>query len=138
MPPPNLDWPRLLSPRTWRTLIVNGCTMASMNPGGPATRPFLSLHGTPTWGFLYRNFIAPLIEAEYQAIVPDGVGSGFSDPPRVEAVLPLPHRITDLVSLMDQLQLRSFIIGGHDWGDPPGVWGALQGGALAWNFRHDC
>ena len=34
-------------------------------------RPVVLVHGNPTWGFLYRNFIRPLAEAGHRAIVPD-------------------------------------------------------------------
>jgi cis-3-alkyl-4-acyloxetan-2-one decarboxylase len=38
---------------------------------GPQTgRPVVMLHGNPTWGYLYRNFIPPLVEAGFRAIVP--------------------------------------------------------------------
>jgi hypothetical protein len=32
------------------------------------------VHGNPTWGFLYRNFIGPLTEAGHRAIVPSATG----------------------------------------------------------------
>ena len=33
--------------------------------------PVVLMHGNPTWGYLYRNFIPPLVEAGYRVIVPD-------------------------------------------------------------------
>jgi haloalkane dehalogenase len=36
------------------------------------------------------------------------------------------HHISDLVSLIDQLELQDFIIVGQDWGGPQGVGAALQ------------
>jgi haloalkane dehalogenase len=39
------------------------------------------VHGNPTWGYLYRNFIPPLVEAGYRVIVPDLLGAGRSDKP---------------------------------------------------------
>jgi haloalkane dehalogenase len=84
------------------------------------------LSGNPTYGFLYRFFIAPLTQAGYRAIAPDWVGCGYSDHPRVDTALTMPHHIADLVSLMDQLELRGFVIVGQDWGGPQGVGAALQ------------
>jgi len=84
------------------------------------------LHGNPTWGFLYRDFISPLVEAGYRAIVPDWIGCGYSDHPRIDAAFTLAHHIADLVSLIDQLGLRGFVIVGQDWGGPQGVGAALQ------------
>ena len=86
----------------------------------------LLLHGNPTWGFLYRDFIGPLRDAGYRVIVPDCIGSGYSDHPRIDAALTLAHHIADLVSLIDQLDLRGFVVVGQDWGGPQGVGAALQ------------
>src|ERR671924_452057 len=45
-------------------------------------RPVVMVHGNPTWGYLYRNFIGPLVEAGHRAIVPDHLGFGRPDKPR--------------------------------------------------------
>ena len=41
----------------------------------------LLLSGNPTWGFLYRDFIEPLVQAGYRVIAPDWIGAGYSDHP---------------------------------------------------------
>ena len=120
------DWLKSLFPWEQRAVTVNGRTMAYIDEGAPTARPVLLLHGNPTWGFLYRDFIGPLTQAGYRTIVPDWVGAGYSDKPPVDAALTLPHHIADLVALMDQLQLRGFVIVGQDWGGPQGVGAALQ------------
>jgi haloalkane dehalogenase len=86
----------------------------------------LLLHGNPTWGFLYRDFVEPMVSAGYRVIVPDWIGSGYSDHPRVDSALTLAHHIADLVSLLDQLRLVGFVMVGQDWGGPQGVGAALQ------------
>jgi haloalkane dehalogenase len=100
--------------------------MAYIDEGDRNARPVLLLSGNPTYGFLYRFFIGPLTQAGYRAIAPDWVGCGYSDHPRVDEALTMPHHIADLVSLMDQLELRGFVIVGQDWGGPQGVGAALQ------------
>ncbi len=115
-----------LFPWQQKSLTVNGRTMAYIDEGDPNGRPVLLLSGNPTWGFLYRDFIGPLTEAGYRAIAPDWIGTGYSDHPRIDAALTLAHHIADLVSLLDQLQLRGFVIVGQDWGGPQGVGAALQ------------
>lgn len=120
------DWLKQLYPWEAQALKVNGRTMAYLDEGAPEGRPVLLLHGNPTWSFLYHDFIGPLTQAGYRVIVPDWVGAGYSDHPRVDAALTLAHHIADLVSLMDQLRLRGFIIVGQDWGGPQGVGAALQ------------
>jgi pimeloyl-ACP methyl ester carboxylesterase len=123
---PKPKWLEPLFPWEQRAIVVNGRMMAYVDEGNPAARPVLLLHGNPTWGFLYRDFIAPLTHAGYRAIAPDWIGCGYSDHPRVDAALTLAHHIADLVSLIDQLDLRGFVIAGQDWGGPQGVGAGLQ------------
>jgi haloalkane dehalogenase len=118
-------WLEPLFPWKQQSLVVNGRNMAYIDEGDRAARPVLLLSGNPTWGFLYRDFIGPLTKAGYRAIAPDWVGAGYSDHPRVDAALTLAHHIADLVSLLDQLDLRGFVIVGQDWGGPQGVGAAL-------------
>ena len=126
MPKPSPEWLRAMFPWQQRSLIVNGRNMAFIDEGPREGRPVLLLSGNPTWGFLYRDFVQPLVSAGYRAIAPDWIGAGYSDHPRVDAALTFAHHIADLVSLLDQLDLRGFVIAGHDWGGPQGVGAALQ------------
>ena len=48
---------------------------------GDNAATILLLHGEPTWGYLYRKMIPPLVAAGYQALVPDLIGFGRSDKP---------------------------------------------------------
>src|SRR5438128_8226358 len=123
---PKPDWLKPLFPWEQRALVVNGRTMAYIDEGDSAARPVLLLSGNPTWGFLYRDFTQPLAAAVCRAIAPDWIGAGYSDHPRVDSALTLAHYIADLVSLIDQLNLRGFVIVGQDWGGPQGVGAALQ------------
>lgn len=123
---PKPDWLKALYPWEQHAITVNGRTMAYIDEGEPEARPVLLLHGNPTWSFLYRDFVVPLTQAGYRVIAPDWVGAGYSDNPRIDAALTMAHHIADLVSLIDQLQLRGFVIVGQDWGGPQGVRAALQ------------
>ncbi len=117
-------WLTALYPWEQKRLLVNGRRMAYVDEGeGP---PVLLLHGNPTWGFLYRDFVTPLVAAGYRAIVPDCIGAGYSDKPRVDTAYSLAHHIANLVSLIDQLDLKGLTVIGQDWGGPQGVGAALQ------------
>ena len=118
------DWLNKIFPYEQRLVIVNGRRMSYIDEG--SGRPVLLLSGNPTWGFLYRDFIEPLTAGGYRAIAPDWIGAGYSDHPRVDAALTLAHHIADLVSFIDQLDLREYTIVGQDWGGPQGVGAALQ------------
>lgn len=126
MAAPRPNWLTALFPWQQRTLTVNGRQMAYIDEGDREGRPVLLLSGNPTWGFLYRDFIAPLTAAGYRVIAPDWIGTGYSDHPRVDAALTFAHHIADLVSLLDQLRLRGFVVVGQDWGGPQGIGAALQ------------
>lgn len=123
---PKPEWLRAIFPWEQRVLTVNGRTMAYVDEGDPAATPVLLLSGNPTWGFLYRDFVRPLTASGYRAIIPDWVGTGYSDHPRLDSALTLAHQIADLVSLVDQLRLYGFVVAGHDWGGPQGVGAAMQ------------
>ncbi|MEZ5203048.1 MAG: haloalkane dehalogenase [Acidimicrobiales bacterium] len=49
---------------------------------GPADAPVvLLLHGEPSWSYLYRHMIPPLLDAGLRVVAPDLVGFGRSDKP---------------------------------------------------------
>ena len=48
---------------------------------GSDTATILLLHGEPTWGYLYRKMIPPLVEGGCRVLVPDLIGFGRSDKP---------------------------------------------------------
>src|ERR1700722_10051072 len=123
---PKPAWLEPLFPWTQHSIRVNGRNMAYIDEGDRSRPPVLLLSGNPTWGFLYRDFIEPLKNAGYRAIAPDWIGAGYSDHPRVDSSLTLAHHIADLASMIDQLDLRNFVIVGQDWGGPQGVGAALQ------------
>lgn len=120
------DWLAELFPWQQSQLRVNGRRMAFIDEGPRDGRPVLLLHGNPTWGFLYRDFVGPLTGAGYRVVAPDCIGSGYSDKPRIDAAYSLAHHIADLVSLIDQLDLTGTAIAGQDWGGPQGVGAALR------------
>jgi pimeloyl-ACP methyl ester carboxylesterase len=120
------EWLKGIFPWEQHSIVVNGQSMAYIDVGDPGGIPVLLLSGNPTWGFLYRDFVGPLTESGYRVIAPDWIGAGYSDHPRTDARLTLAHHIADLVSFMDQLELRRFVIVGQDWGGPQGVGAALQ------------
>src|SRR5947209_18838770 len=123
---PKPDWLEPLFPWPQHSLIVNGRRMSYVDEGDRAAPPVLLLSGNPTWGFLYREFIGPLVSHGYRAIAPDWIGAGYSDHPRIDSALTFAHHIADLVALLDGLDLRRFVIVGQDWGGPHGVGAALQ------------
>jgi pimeloyl-ACP methyl ester carboxylesterase len=56
-----------------------GFKMHYVDEGGGEA--IVCLHGEPTWGYLYRNFIPPLAK-KYRVVVPDHMGFGKSETPQ--------------------------------------------------------
>ena len=55
--------------------------MAEPDGAGDDTATILLLHGEPTWGYLYRKMIPPLVAGGCRVLVPDLIGFGRSDKP---------------------------------------------------------
>jgi len=88
-------------------------------------RPLVMVHGNPTWGYLYRRFIAAATEAGYRAIVPDHLGFGRSDKPDQPALYRIPRHGDRCEALLESLDLRDATILTQDWGGPIGLaWAA--------------
>lgn len=113
------QWP--YAPRFAR---VNGWRMHYVDEG--AGDPVVLLHGNPTWGFLYREFIPPLTQAGYRVIVPDMIGFGLSENPTREHANSLDGHSANLVALVRRLGLQRATVVCHDWGGPTGLSCALS------------
>lgn len=111
-------WP--YAPREAR---VNGWRMHYVDEGHGA--PVVLLHGNPTWGYLWRETIPPLLEAGYRVIVPDMIGFGLSEKPTREAAHSLDGHIANLAALLRGLDVFNATIVCHDWGGPTGLGFAL-------------
>ena len=88
--------------------------------------PVVLLHGNPTWGFLYRDFVAPLTAAGYRVIIPDMIGFGLSEKPAREQAHSLDGHIANLTALLRGLDLQRVTLVCHDWGGPTGLGFALS------------
>ncbi len=98
---------------------VNGWRMHYIDEG--SGDPVVLLHGNPTWGFLYRDFVAPLTAAGHRVIIPDMIGFGLSEKPAREQEHTLDGHIANLTGLMRHLDLRRITLVCHDWGGPTGL-----------------
>jgi haloalkane dehalogenase len=105
-------------PRWFQT---SGGRMHYVDEGPRDGRPVVLVHGTPTWGFLYRNFIGPLTQAGHRAIVPDHLGFGRSDKPPDPQLYRIPRHVARLDALLESLDLRDAVAVVHDWGGPIGL-----------------
>ena len=89
-------------------------------------RPVVMVHGNPTWGYLYRNFIPALVEAGHRAIVPDHLGFGRSDKLHDPELCHVPRHAERLDALLESLDLRGATVVPQDWGGPIGLYWATR------------
>lgn len=83
----------------------------------------LFVHGNPTWSFHWRNFITAL-RGKYHCVAVDHLGCGLSDRP--QQLLALDEHITNLVKLVEELDLRHVTLVAQDWGGAIGLGAMLQ------------
>lgn len=79
----------------------------------------LFVHGTPTWSFLYRNYIKELSK-NYRCIALDNLGFGLSDKPIDFKGTPELHSEI-LTKFIDELNLKDINIIVHDFGGTIGL-----------------
>jgi pimeloyl-ACP methyl ester carboxylesterase len=100
--------------------------MHYVDEGPRDSRPVVLVHGNPTWGYLYRNFIPPLVEAGHRAIVPDHLGFGRSDKPADPELYRVPRHARRLDALLESLELNGATVVPQDWGGPIGLYWATR------------
>ena len=102
---------------------VDGVRLHFIDEG--SGEPVLLLHGDPTWGYLYRNFVAALAR-RHRCIVPDHMGMGKSETPASSYPYRLGHHVANLEALLVGLDLRHITLVLHDWGGPVGLGAAIR------------
>ncbi len=78
--------------------------------------PVLLMHGEPSWCYLYRKMIAPIVAAGYRAVAPDLVGFGRSDKPSRREDYTYQRHVDWMGGLLEQLDLRNITLVCQDWG----------------------
>jgi haloalkane dehalogenase len=84
---------------------------------GPADgEVVLCLHGQPSWSYLYRTMIPPLVAAGHRVIAPDLVGFGRSDKPARREDYSYARHVHWLGDLVAGLDLTDLTLVCQDWG----------------------
>ena len=99
-----------------RFSIASGFKQHYIDEGVSDGQVVLCLHGEPTWGYLYRNFI-PELSKYYRVIVPDHMGFGKSETPQ-DRLYTLETHVENLVNFIEDLDLLDITIVCQDWGGP--------------------
>jgi haloalkane dehalogenase len=98
-------------------------------------RPVVCFHGEPTWAYLYRKMLPPLVDAGHRVICPDYAGFGRSDKPTDRRWYSYDRHVELVTKLLDGLGLSDAVVVVQDWGGPIGLRWAMENrdkvGALA-------
>ncbi len=81
--------------------------------GGPAV---LLMHGEPSWTYLYRKMIPPLVGAGFRVLAPDLVGFGRSDKPAAVEDHTYARHVHWMLEWVRSLGLDGITFFGQDWG----------------------
>lgn len=102
-------------------LEVDGIRMHYVDEGPKDAPVVLMLHGEPSWSYLYRKMIPPVVAAGYRVLAPDLVGFGKSDKPSKISDYSYQQHMDWLGAWADQLALDNIILFCQDWGSLLGL-----------------
>jgi haloalkane dehalogenase len=102
-------------------LDINGLRMHYIDEGPKDGPVALMVHGMPTWSYLYRYIIPPMVAAGYRCIAPDHIGFGRSDKPTDPDWYNIAKHMDNLSELVRALDLTNITLFVQDWGGPTGL-----------------
>jgi haloalkane dehalogenase len=95
--------------------------MHYIDEGPPDGPPVVLLHGEPTWSYLYRTMIPPLVAGGHRVLAPDLIGFGRSDKPSATSDYTYLRHVEWVTAWFDSLDLRDVMLFGQDWGSLIGL-----------------
>src|SRR4051794_12277797 len=98
---------------------VDGLRMHYVDEG--SGQSVVMFHGEPSWSFLYRKMVPPVVASGRRAVVPDLVGFGRSDKPTDMGWYSYDRHYEYVSSLLDSLDLSDAVVVVQDWGGPIGL-----------------
>lgn len=98
---------------------IDGLRMSYLDEG--SGDPVVCFHGEPTWSYLYRKMIGPLVEGGSRVIAPEYAGFGRSDKPTDRDWYTYDRHVEYVTRLLEPLGLREATVVVQDWGGPIGL-----------------
>ncbi|WP_279578954.1 alpha/beta fold hydrolase [Fodinicola feengrottensis] len=102
-----------------RYVDVDGLRIHYVDEG--AGDPVVCFHGEPTWSYLYRKMIPPLVSAGHRVICFDYAGFGRSDKPTDRGWYTYDRHSAIAAAVLGPLELRAATVVVQDWGGPIGL-----------------
>jgi haloalkane dehalogenase len=88
--------------------------------------PVVCFHGEPTWAYLYRKMIPPLVAGGHRVICPDYAGFGRSDKPIDRGWYSYDRHVELMSQLLGALDPHNATVVVQDWGGPIGLRWAME------------
>ncbi|MEJ2090111.1 MAG: alpha/beta fold hydrolase, partial [Gammaproteobacteria bacterium] len=85
---------------------------------GTGDETFVCVHGEPTWGYLYRQFV-PRLRRLGRVVIPDHMGFGKSETPQ-DRDYSIEEHVDNLERLLIHLDVTGATLIVQDWGGPIG------------------
>lgn len=108
-------------PPRYQVIGDDGLRMHYVDEGPRDGQIVLLLHGEPTWSYLYRKMIPPLVAAGHRVIAPDLIGFGKSDKYASVDDYSYQRHADWLLAFIERLDLRSITLFCQDWGSLLGL-----------------
>jgi haloalkane dehalogenase len=89
-------------------------------------RPIICFHGEPTWAYLYRKMLGPLVDGGHRVICPDYAGFGRSDKPTARGWYTYDRHVELITEVLNGLDPRDAVAVVQDWGGPIGLRWAVE------------
>ena len=84
---------------------------------GPADAPVvLMMHGQPSWSYLYRRMIPPVVAAGFRVLAPDLIGFGRSDKPADRDAYTYDDHVAWMLRWLEARAVRDVVLFCQDWG----------------------
>jgi haloalkane dehalogenase len=87
-----------------------------IDEGPREAAPILLMHGEPSWSYLYRKFVGPLVAAGHRVIAPDLIGFGKSDKPADRNDYTYERHVEWMSDWLIGLNLSRITLFCQDWG----------------------
>lgn len=110
-------------------LEVDGLRMHYLDEGPRDGSPIVCFHGEPSWAYLYRKMLSPLVAAGHRVIVPDYAGFGRSDKPTDRRWYTFDRHSELVAKVLGALDLQNTTVVVQDWGGPIGLRWAVENAA---------
>ena len=100
---------------------IDGLRLHYVDEGPENGDPVLLLHGEPSWSYLYRYMIPPLVDAGLRVVAPDLVGFGKSDKPASKSDYSYAAHVDWMRGFLESLDLSGITLFCQDWGSLIGL-----------------